>query len=62
MEKPNHLYTYADDLQWPKPKRVELIHGVPYNMTPALSRKRQSVLLNLAGKFADYLDDKSCDV
>ena len=54
-------YTYADYLQWPDKERWELIHGVPYDMSPAPSRTHQKILLDLARIVADITDEGPCD-
>ena len=41
--KANVKYTYGDYLTWPDDERWELIDGVPYNMTPAPSRRHQAL-------------------
>ncbi|QQK81994.1 Uma2 family endonuclease [Salicibibacter cibi] len=62
MPNPVNRYTYRDYLQWDDGERWELIHGVPYNMSPAPSRIHQKVLGEIFGEFRDYLKDKSCEV
>lgn len=54
-------YTYADYLQWADEERWELIHGVPYDMSPAPSRSHQKILLDLARIVADITDEGPCD-
>lgn len=48
-------YTYADLLAWPADERWELIEGVPYNMTPAPSRRHQDILGALYAQFRALL-------
>jgi len=55
-------YSYRDYLQWDDDERWELIDGVPYNMTPAPSRKHQEILRQLLTCFAVYLEGKTCKV
>nr|WP_246516676.1 Uma2 family endonuclease [Salicibibacter cibarius] len=62
MPNPVNRYTYHDYLQWDDGERWGLIHGVPYNMSPAPSRIHQKVLGEIFGEFRDYLKDKSCEV
>ncbi len=55
-------YTYGDYEKWPDDQRWELIDGVPYDMTPAPSRKHQEILGELYLQFANYLKHKRCQV
>lgn len=55
-------FTYGDYEKWPENERWELIDGVPYDMTPAPSRKHQEILGELYLQFAAYLKNKSCKV
>lgn len=56
------IYTYGDYETWPEDQRWELIDGVPYDMTPAPSRKHQEILGALYLQFAGYLKGKPCRV
>lgn len=60
LERKN--FTYKDYLQWPYDVRCEIIDGVVYNMTPAPSRIHQELLLAIATRFSNYLENKSCKV
>jgi len=60
VQKPNEHYTYRDLLTWPESERWELIHGVPYNMTPAPSPEHQAISLDLATQFNIFLQGKPC--
>jgi Uma2 family endonuclease len=65
MPLPAHnrdIYTYHDYLQWPQNERWELIEGVPYNMSPAPSRRHQGVAVELSRQIANFLTDKPCEV
>ena len=54
-------YTYADYVRWEG--RWELIHGIPYAMSPAPALKHQRVNMKLAGLFDSVLEDcKKCEV
>lgn len=53
-------FSYAHYLTWTDDERIELINGVPYDMTPAPSPKHQDILLNLGSQFRAYLEGKSC--
>jgi Uma2 family endonuclease len=55
-------YTYGDYLTWSHEERWELIDGVPYNMTPAPSRRHQEVLGALYVQFFLFLEGKPCKV
>ncbi|MGE5581030.1 MAG: Uma2 family endonuclease [Bacillota bacterium] len=55
-------FTYGDYEKWPEDQRWELIDGVPYDMTPAPSRKHQEILGELHRQFANYLKNKHCKV
>ena len=55
-------FTYRDYCRWPIDERWELVNGIAYNMAPAPSRLHQNILLKLARVFADFLDDKSCEI
>ncbi|GAB7389215.1 Uma2 family endonuclease [Bacillaceae bacterium] len=56
-------FNYLDYLSWEEENaRVELIDGKVYNMTPSPSTKYQVVLGELFRRFADYLEQKSCQV
>lgn len=53
-------YTYQDYLTWDDGKRWELIHGVPYCMSPAPKTSHQNVVGNLFQKIKNHLDGKKC--
>ena len=55
-------FTYSDYLSWPEDERWELIEGIPYDMSPAPSRKHQEISGNLYTFFKNYLKGKSCKV
>lgn len=55
-------YTYGDYLSWPEEERWELIHGIAYNMSPAPSRRHQSVSAVLLSEIHQYLKGKKCKV
>jgi Uma2 family endonuclease len=61
-KKIDQKYTYKHYLAWPDNERWELIDGVAYNMTPAPLRIHQEILMSLANKFYNYLEDKTCKV
>ncbi len=61
LESHGH-YTYGDYKKWADTERWELIDGVPYNMTPAPSRRHQEISGELYVQFASYLRDKPCRV
>ena len=55
-------FTYKDYLGWEDGERWELIHGRPYDMTPAPSPRHQELSSELLRQFANYLLDKPCKV
>ncbi|MEL6533825.1 MAG: Uma2 family endonuclease [Bacteroidota bacterium] len=55
-------YTYADYLQWPDEERWELIEGIPYNMTPAPTRKHQRIIARLTYFIEGFLLEKPCEL
>jgi Uma2 family endonuclease len=55
-------YTYTDLLTWPEDERWELIDGIPYNMTPAPSRRHQEILGALYLQFGAFLRHAPCRV
>ena len=55
-------FTYKDYLAWPEDERWELIRGVPYNMSPAPSRRHQDLLRDLGLQIALFLRNKKCMV
>jgi Uma2 family endonuclease len=61
-EKTVEYYTYGDYLTWDDNERWELIDGVPYNMSPAPSRRHQRIATELTRQFATFLLNKSCQV
>ncbi len=60
--KKDEKYTYKDYLTWSDSVRCELINGLVYDMTPAPSRKHQSILGKLHLQFAGYLQNKTCQI
>jgi Uma2 family endonuclease len=58
----NKKYTYKDYLAWPDNERWELIHGIPYSMSPAPSRMHQQVSLAFVRIMDEFLRDKSCEL
>ena len=60
--KTPNTYSYADYLQWPEEKLLELIEGAPYMMTPSPSRQHQKIVLELGRQFANFLKGKTCEV
>jgi Uma2 family endonuclease len=61
-KKIEDTFTYGEYLTWSGTERWELIHGVTYDMSPAPSTEHQSVLLELAVAFRNFLRGKSCQV
>lgn len=55
-------YTYKDYLTWPVDEQWELIHGVPYSMSPAPTRIHQKISLAFERIIYEFLKDKSCEM
>lgn len=55
-------YSYADYQTWDEGKRLELIDGEIFNMSPAPSRRHQQVLRELSTAFSLFLREKECEV
>ncbi|QKY68826.1 Uma2 family endonuclease [Lentibacillus sp. CBA3610] len=53
-------YSYADYLTWEEGKRLELIAGDIFNMSPSPSRRHQQVLGELFTAFSVFLRGKEC--
>lgn len=53
-------FKYGDYLLWPDDERWELIDGVPYNMTPAPSRKHQEILVALTVVLQPIFAGENC--
>jgi Uma2 family endonuclease len=62
VQKDEKKYTYKDYLSWPEGQRWELINGIPYDMTPAPSRRHQEISGALFNKFYSFLEGKPCRV
>ncbi len=60
LHHPDRKYSYQDYLNWSDDERWELIDGVPFNMSPAPSRRHQQILGELTTEFTAYLRDKHC--
>jgi len=61
-DKQVELYMYGDYLSWDDGERWELINGVPYNMTPAPSRRHQQISGELFRQFANFLIGQPCEI
>lgn len=59
LSKEKKEYTYADYLLFADDERWEIIEGIPY-MQSAPSWQHQSVLLELASQFRNYLTNSEC--
>ena len=55
-------YCYADYLLWQFSERVELIKGFIQKMSPAPSRKHQTVAKNITFKMMLFLEEKACNL
>ena len=60
--KTDERFSYADYLTWDDDQRWELIDGQAYCMTPAPTRWHQKWLGNLYLQFANFLQNKPCEV
>jgi Uma2 family endonuclease len=58
----NEQYTYSDYLLWKFSDRVELIRGFIRKMSPAPSRKHQTVAKNVTYKLLQYFEKKPCSL
>lgn len=54
--------SYADYLSWSDDEQIEIIDGVPYDMSPAPSTKHQQVSMNLSYQLMDFFREKNCQV
>lgn len=59
--QPDGRYTVADYLSWPQTERWELIHGVPYNMSPAPSVPHQRVVLSTGAQLSAFTRSGPCE-
>ena len=55
-------YSYSDYLLWQFSERVELIKGCILKMSPAPSRKHQTISKNVTYKLLQFLDKKPCNL
>ncbi|HCL57856.1 MAG TPA: Uma2 family endonuclease [Spirochaetia bacterium] len=60
--KDDQIYTYADYLSWNEEKRLELIEGTVYDMSPAPSRIHQTILGELFFQMKGVLKNKACSI
>lgn len=58
----NDKYTYKDYLNWSSDRTWEIMDGIPYDMSPAPTRKHQQILGELFAAIHTYLKDKTCEV
>lgn len=58
----NIKYSYKDYLKWPEYENWEIIDGIPFNMSPAPSRKHQKISGALFAVIYNYLRGKTCEV
>lgn len=54
--------SYSDYLLWDDEERIEIIDGIPYNMSPAPSTKHQQVSMNLSFQLMNFFKGKNCQV
>jgi Uma2 family endonuclease len=55
-------YTYSDYLLWQFSERVELIKGFILKMSPAPSRKHQTISQNINQYFLNFFENYTCNV
>jgi Uncharacterized protein conserved in cyanobacteria len=58
----NIKYSYKDYLKWPENEIWEIIDGIPFNISPAPSRKHQKISGALFAVIYNYLRGKTCEV
>ena len=61
-ENLNQIFSYQDYLSWPENERWEIINGNAYNMSPAPNRRHQKISGEIFRQFANYLEDKKCEI
>lgn len=62
VPKYNRKFSYTDYLSWSDDEHIEIIDGIPYNMSPAPSTKHQQVSMNLSFYLMNYFKEKDCKV
>ena len=55
-------YTYTDYLLWKFQERVELLRGFIREMSPAPSRRHQTILQNINKRLLNGIEKKTCNV
>jgi Uma2 family endonuclease len=58
----NKQYTYADYLMWQFSERIELLRGFIKKISPAPSRRHQSISFNMTIKIGNLFNLKACKV
>ncbi|QQK75308.1 Uma2 family endonuclease [Salicibibacter cibarius] len=61
MPDPKRKFSYRDYATWAEEKRIEIVGGEPYDMTPAPSRKHQYTSKQLFAALNDYLSGDPCE-
>ncbi|MFW6366059.1 MAG: Uma2 family endonuclease [Spirochaetota bacterium] len=62
QKRNDYRYTYTDYLAWPDEERWELIDGVPYDMSPAPSRRHQEISVEIIRQVSSFLYQRKCKV
>lgn len=62
LEKADEYFTYKEYRTWPDDERWELIHGVPYAMSPAPSLNHQSIVGKIFFQMESFFKKKQCQV
>jgi Uma2 family endonuclease len=60
-KKLDQRFTYKDYLLWPDDERWELIDGMAYDMSPAPTRRHQSILGKLFRVISEITDKGKCE-
>lgn len=62
QEKTEERFSYKHYRDWPDDERWELIHGIPYAMSPAPTLYHQSIVVELSRQISNFLKNKPCRV
>ena len=54
-------FTYADYKSWPEEERWEIIHGIPYSMSPAPGTEHQQISIRLGALLLSAGKDRLCE-
>lgn len=62
LEKTDEKFTYKEYRTWPDDERWEIIHGVPYAMSPAPTTDHQAIVGKLHLQLGNFFKKKPCRV